>query len=109
MGDVAYITTDVPCPVCRYNLRGLPTDRACPECGLKIDRHVTFADPHREKRDKFIDEFDAMMEEREKLERAAADAVALNLRQERAIERWERLAGRLEQVLDLAEEKLRKL
>jgi hypothetical protein len=26
------------CPACGYRLRGLPVERACPECGLAIDR-----------------------------------------------------------------------
>lgn len=30
---------DVPCPVCRYNLRGAGSDR-CPECGARLDLRV---------------------------------------------------------------------
>jgi hypothetical protein len=30
---------DVPCPVCRYNLRASPSS-ACPECGSKLDLRV---------------------------------------------------------------------
>ena len=30
------LTDDTPCVNCRYNLRGLPGDGACPECGVPI-------------------------------------------------------------------------
>lgn len=30
---------DVPCPVCRYNLRGMASDR-CPECGARLDVRI---------------------------------------------------------------------
>jgi len=30
------IDCDLPCPRCRYNLRGLTVDRPCPECGHSI-------------------------------------------------------------------------
>lgn len=30
---------DVPCPVCRYNLRGLGST-TCPECGVRLDLRV---------------------------------------------------------------------
>jgi hypothetical protein len=36
--------TDVPCPSCDYNLRGLLSDR-CPECNQKLVLHVTLAEP----------------------------------------------------------------
>ena len=33
---------DLFCSICRYNLRGLTPDRACPECGtpLEFESHV---------------------------------------------------------------------
>src|SRR4051812_27995838 len=34
---------DIPCINCRYNLRGIPIDHPCPECGIKILRSVTTA------------------------------------------------------------------
>jgi hypothetical protein len=38
---------DVACPVCRHNLRGT-AHFACPECGGRLDLHVTSMDmPHR--------------------------------------------------------------
>jgi predicted nuclease with TOPRIM domain len=106
MGDVQYITSDLACPICKYNLRGLPIDHACPECGLKIDRHVSFDDPHGKKRDRLIEEFDSMMEEREKLERAAQEAAAFNDRQARLIARWEQLSDRFERLMDAVEQKM---
>lgn len=30
------VALDVPCAQCRYNLRGLPENRNCPECGLAV-------------------------------------------------------------------------
>jgi len=33
MEEAPIIDGDVPCENCKYNLRGLPADRACPECG----------------------------------------------------------------------------
>jgi len=37
--DPLYVSTDIPCPQCKYNLRGLPMGRTvrCPECGVVID------------------------------------------------------------------------
>lgn len=37
-------STDVPCPNCRYNLRGLTGD-ACPECNQRLVLRVGLADP----------------------------------------------------------------
>lgn len=33
------IDTDLPCRNCSYNLRGLQSDRVCPECGTPIRKH----------------------------------------------------------------------
>lgn len=35
---------DMPCPACRYNLRGLQA-AACPECGLELRLGVQLAEP----------------------------------------------------------------
>ena len=35
------IDTDLPCAICNYNLKGLATDSACPECGQPIARTFT--------------------------------------------------------------------
>ena len=34
--DWSTVTTDVVCPLCEYNLRGLSENR-CPECGYVFD------------------------------------------------------------------------
>lgn len=31
----------MPCPLCDYDLTGLPAEHTCPECGFKYDRHTT--------------------------------------------------------------------
>ena len=36
-----YIQTDRACDQCEYNLKGLPTDGNCPECGAPIRRRAT--------------------------------------------------------------------
>jgi hypothetical protein len=35
---------DVPCPLCRYNLRGLASNR-CPECGRELRLGVSVVEP----------------------------------------------------------------
>lgn len=39
-GAPAAFTTDLPCVVCGYNLRGLTPGGRCPECGSPVDRSV---------------------------------------------------------------------
>lgn len=34
------VAVDVPCRTCDYNLRGLPQDDRCPECGTTVDRSI---------------------------------------------------------------------
>lgn len=34
------LASDVVCPSCRYNLRGLQQDGACPECGLPVESAI---------------------------------------------------------------------
>ena len=42
---LAYLANrDVPCPGCRYNLRGL-REASCPECGQALTLAVNLADP----------------------------------------------------------------
>lgn len=43
---IAYLQThDEPCPLCRYNLRGLLTPR-CPECGNALRLGVSVVEPY---------------------------------------------------------------
>lgn len=49
-GADAFISHDVPCHRCAYNLRGLPRDGRCPECGAPVSVSLQgdllrFADP----------------------------------------------------------------
>lgn len=46
--DIArQLTGDLPCPVCRYNLRGLSVKSVCPECGTAVRAAILFAvDPY---------------------------------------------------------------
>ncbi len=37
----SYITTDRECTRCNYNLRGLPSNGKCPECGLTVVRYTS--------------------------------------------------------------------
>lgn len=46
----AHVTTDRACIRCSYNLRGLPTDGTCPECGTPVEQslrghYLAFAAP----------------------------------------------------------------
>src|SRR4051812_21337301 len=42
---VAFLSErDVACPLCRYNLRGLPSPR-CPECGRELALQVGLTEP----------------------------------------------------------------
>jgi hypothetical protein len=41
------LTGDLPCPVCRYNLRGLSVKSVCPECGTPVRAAILAAvDPY---------------------------------------------------------------
>ncbi len=37
------VATDLVCPSCRYNLRGLLQNGACPECGLAVEKAILAA------------------------------------------------------------------
>src|SRR5436189_5843183 len=42
--SMPFFNTDVPCPSCGYNLRGLSLGHGCPECGLKVVSNEFTAD-----------------------------------------------------------------
>jgi hypothetical protein len=93
-------TTDVPCPSCGYNLRGLSLGHGCPECGLKVVS---------------TDVLPEVQLERKRLEAEIAE----NLRkmgedaahQERLVKfllDWENRGERLDRLLDRVEKLLEK-
>ena len=41
------LTSDVICPRCRYNLRGVQQDGACPECGIDVKKAMALCDSRR--------------------------------------------------------------
>ncbi len=45
VGERPLIETDLPCPMCDYNLRGLRYGGNCPECGERIRKETEFGDP----------------------------------------------------------------
>ena len=45
--DNGRLTSDLICPSCRYNLRGIRQNGACPECGFSIEKAILTANtPH---------------------------------------------------------------
>ncbi len=38
--EVVSVNTEPECVICGYNLRGLPRDGVCPECGTKVERSL---------------------------------------------------------------------
>ncbi len=45
--EKGHVAIDLVCPSCRYNLRGLLHDGACPECGLAVARAILAANDPR--------------------------------------------------------------
>ena len=41
------VSSDLVCPNCRYNLRGLLRDGACPECGIAVKKAMALCDRRR--------------------------------------------------------------
>ncbi len=41
------VRSDLVCPSCRYNLRGIQQDSACPECGFAVERAILTANARR--------------------------------------------------------------
>ena len=94
-----FFTTDVPCPSCGYNLRGLSLRHGCPECGLKVvSAELTPDEVSR------ADRIDAEVEQHLRQvedERARREQVASLLTSwERRGERFDRLLDRIEKLLD---------
>jgi len=53
----AFIQVDWPCPLCAYNLKGLPQTHRCPECGFEYDPNakcVPFSSRRRDLRELMI-------------------------------------------------------
>lgn len=96
---MAYFTTDIPCPSCGYNLRGLSLDHGCPECGLKIvSTHPVVEDKWRTRRiESEIDENLRIIAE-EEARRARQDALVAGW--EKRGERFDRILDRVEKLLD---------
>ena len=46
--EKGWVASDLECPSCRYNLRGLLRGGACPECGLAIEGAILAADDPRQ-------------------------------------------------------------
>lgn len=98
-----FINTDLPCPNCGYNLRGLQSDHPSPECGLKILGDLE--EPGRRKVDRLDEELDEHLQEQE-------SSAAREQRIESLLSSWEargvrfdRLVDRIEQMLERVERK----
>lgn len=94
-----FFTTDVPCPSCGYNLRGLSLGRGCPECGFKVVSFELTPDEQLEVTliDAEIDEkLRQMEEERKKREQLGSFFAAWDKRGER----FDRLLDRIDKILD---------
>src|SRR5690242_12184693 len=87
-----FFTTDVPCPSCGYNLRGLSLGNGCPECGLKVVSNELTPDERIETKriEAEVEENLRQMEE----EKAQRDQIAAFLAA------WERRGERFDRLLD---------
>ena len=45
--DKGRVASDLVCPSCRYNLRGIQQDGACPECGFAVEKAILTANTRR--------------------------------------------------------------
>ncbi len=45
--DKGQVASDLVCPSCRYNLRGIQQDGACPECGFAVEKAILTANTRR--------------------------------------------------------------
>lgn len=98
--DMPFFDSDIPCPGCGYNLRGLSLGRGCPECGLKI---VSNTPPGGERRRAEV--FDAEIEETLKQQEESA---ARQKRLDDLLTAWEQRGRRVDHVLDRLEQILRR-
>ena len=96
---MSFFTTDVPCPSCGYNLRGLTLGRGCPECGLKVTSDELASDDKTR-----MHRIEAEVEEnlrRIEEERARQEGIAaLLIAWERRGERFDRLLERIERLVE---------
>jgi len=94
-----FFTTDVPCPSCGYNLRGLSLGHGCPECGLKVVSNEPTPDERIETRRieaEVEDNLRQMEEEKARREQIKCFLAAWDHRGER----FDRVLERIEKLLD---------
>jgi len=94
-----FFTTDVPCPSCGYNLRGLSLGNGCPECGLKVVSNELTADERIDTKrieDEVEENLRQMEEEKTKREQLTSFLAAWDRRGER----FDRVLDRIEKFLD---------
>ena len=101
MSEQKLIDFDLPCTGCGYNLRGLPRDHACPECGLRIPWFAGSANAA-----EIVEEFDQMQERLARTHERNARREKLLERHEELLDRWKRLTERVERVIDRLEREL---
>lgn len=95
-----FVNTDLPCPNCGYNLRGLQSDHPCPECGLKILGDLE--EPGRRKVDRLDEEIDEHLQEQE-------NSAAREQRINELLSSWEARGVRFDQLLDRIEQMLERV
>jgi len=96
---MSFFTTDIPCPSCGYNLRGLSLSHGCPECGLKVVSNEMTPDERIETRrlDAEVEENLRQMEEEKARQEQVTNFLAA---WDRRGERFDRVLDRIEKLLD---------